>query len=75
MPRDPLLASSKIATRHAVKTDRASPENERIIALEMRVAELERLIRELQQSQGTTAKPAEKPLRSRGMLDRPRTGQ
>lgn len=45
---------------------------------EARIAELERLVRELQQQlealqkqTGITAKPAEKPLRSRGMLGSP----
>jgi hypothetical protein len=45
---------------------------------EARIAELERLVRELQlqlealqKQTGITAKPAEKPLRSRGMLGSP----
>ncbi|PSJ60299.1 hypothetical protein [Pseudaminobacter soli (ex Li et al. 2025)] len=59
-----------------MKTDQDSSDSERIIALEARVAALEKLVRELQQSilqsqAGTTAKPAERPLRSRGMMDRP----
>jgi hypothetical protein len=63
-----------------VKPDQESSDNERIVALEARIAALEKLVGELQQSilqsqAGTTAKPAEKPLRSRGMLGRPRTGQ
>jgi uncharacterized coiled-coil protein SlyX len=51
----------------------------RITALEARVATLEKLIAELQQTiaqmqAGTATKPAERPLRSRGMMDRPRMG-
>jgi uncharacterized coiled-coil protein SlyX len=63
-----------------VKPDQEISESERIIALEARVAALEKLVGELQQSvlqpqAGTIAKPAEKPLRSRGMMDRPQTGR
>ncbi|MEP9370616.1 hypothetical protein [Mesorhizobium sp. KR1-2] len=63
-----------------MKTTDEISEQERIAALEARVATLEKLVEELQQTiaqmqAGTTTKPAEKPLRSRGMMDRPRTGR
>lgn len=63
-----------------MKTDHHSSEHDRIAALEARVAALEKLVREFQQTivqlqAGAMPKPAEKPLRSRGMMDRPQTGR
>lgn len=63
-----------------MKTIDETSGQERIAALEARVAALEKLVTDLQQTiaqmqAGTAAKSAEKPLRSRGMIDRPRTGR
>lgn len=46
----------------------------RVAELEKRVAELQEIVAQLQKQLGTAAKPAEKPLRSRGMMGRPKTG-
>lgn len=63
-----------------MKADQDSSGDDRLATLEARVATLEDLVAELQKiivqmQAGTAAKPAEKPLRSRGMMDRPRTSR
>ncbi|WP_269931051.1 hypothetical protein [Aminobacter sp. HY435] len=55
-------------------TDTASHEA-RIATLEKLVRELQAQIEQLQKQAGITAKPAEKPLRSRGMFGSPSSSQ
>ncbi|MEP9396793.1 hypothetical protein [Mesorhizobium sp. KR2-14] len=63
-----------------MKADQDSSGDDRIATLEARVATLEKLAAKLQETisqlqAGAAAKPAEKQLRSRGMMDRPRTSR
>jgi TolA-binding protein len=73
--------SNKAARPHVKTSDDSSEQHEaaalepRVAQLERRVAELQEIIVQLQKQLGTTAKPAENPLRSRGMMDRPKPGQ